>query len=424
MADVTDVQGYSQKLDNQLELLEDSDDLDERDRREITRWIGHLRTNDSDVDSIGTVVGHLNRIRLSAERSEMALVDFETIDDVNAFELFLGDIHDLSEGTIRNYKKALRKFFAWRGAGFADEIHLGAPIERKHDPDDEITDDEFAAMLDACAEFDAAAREKALIAVLRDTGLRLGAVLSLQLRHVDVSDRRATIQINTDANVKDASGKKPLTWSRGYLANWLDVHPRPDDPDAAMIHKTRSVGDDEDGALRQQYAGRRISDIAATAGLDPERVHAHLFRGTAISEWIRQGISDQQIKHRVDWDEDTSQMSTYSLVTDEEMNDAIFAAHGIGSADESTSPELDECTQCRTPLRGDERFCPSCAAPLDATAVDVSETVDEGTFELAMDDRTPPTADALLEEFRARWQSDPEFRARLLGESHDSSSSR
>lgn len=416
MVDVEDVQGYRKKYENQRDLLESSDAVDDEDREEIQRWVAHMRTNDAGISSLGTIVGHLNRIRLAAERSEMPLVEFDSIDDVNVLELYLEDELELSAGTIRNYKKALRKFFLWRDADWADKITVGASIERKHDPDDEITSEELDAMLDACSEFDNAARDKAMVALLRDTGLRIGAVLSLQLKHVDVEGERATISINTEANVKDASGPKPLTWSRGHVANWLDVHPRPDNPDAALIHKTRQWGDDEHGAIRQQYAGRRISKIASTAGLDPDRIHAHLFRGTAISEWIRQGMSDQKIKHRADWDENSREMSTYSHVTDEEMNQAILEDYGLVEEDESSGPDLEQCTQCRTPLRGGERFCPGCAAPLDSAAVEQVDAVDDATFESAKAVDAPN--EQFIDEFRRRFKSDPEFRARFVDD-HD-----
>jgi integrase/recombinase XerD len=422
MADVDDVQGYRTKYENQKRLLDESDELTEADRQEITRWLAHLRTNDSDVESLGTVVGHLNRIRLAAERSQIPLVEFESIDDVNALELYLGDEHNVAESTMRNYKKALKKFFAFRKAGFADEITIGAPIANKHDPDEEITSEELGQMLDACAEFDAAARDKALIALLRDTGLRLGAVLSFRVGDVDLEPPKATVTINTDANVKGASGARPLTWSRGYLANWMDVHPRPDNPAVALIHKTKDVGPDDDGALRQQYAGRRIAKVAAAAGIDPDRIHAHLFRGTAISDWIRQGASEQKIKHRATLVEDSDVLSRYSLVSDEEMNDEIFADHGlVTDADTDNSPELDQCPQCRTALRGSERFCPGCAAPLSQRAADAVETIEDDTFTSARN--ADLTNEDLVAEFRRRFKSDAEFRERFLDDSHESSSS-
>jgi integrase len=423
MVDVTDVQGYRTKFDNQRALLETAD-IDERDRDAIDRWVIHLRANDPDVSSLGTVVGHLNRIRLAAERGHMPLVEMDSVEDTNALKLHLEDRYGLSEGTIRNYMKAVRKFFSWfvdEGETWPEGITIGAPPERKHDPDKEITSDELDAMLAAAAEFDSAPREKALIALLRDTGLRIGAVLSFQLKHVDFEGRRGTITINEEANVKDASGPKLVTWSRGYVANWLDVHPRPDDPEAALIHKIRQWSDDEDGALRQQYADRRIKEIAEAAGLDPDRIHAHLFRGTAISEWMRDGnLNEQKIKHRVDWVEDSGEFGTYSLVSDEEMNDAIFDDLDIGETeDEDTGPTLEECHQCRTPLRGGERFCPSCAAPLTQSAIQSAEEIEDATFESVA--AADGQATDFFAEFRARFNEDPDFRAKVVGD-HDESS--
>lgn len=421
MVDVTDVQGYQTKFENQRELLDTSEDVDEADREQIQRWIVHLRTNDPEVESLGTVVGHMNRIRLAAERSEMPLTEMETVEDINALKLYLEDEHGLGDGTIRNYMKAVRKFFEWLDVEWADDIVIGASIDRKHDPDEEITSDELGALLDACSQYDSAARDKALIALLRDTGLRIGAILSLQLKHVDIQGQRATITINEEAHVKDADGPKPLTWSRGYLANWLDIHPRPNNPEAALIHKTRKAVDDEHGALRQQYAGRRISKIAETAGLDPDRIHAHLFRGTAISEWIRKGMSDQKIKHRADWGEDSREIGTYSRVTDEELNDAIFEDYGIVAPENDTSPELEQCPQCRTPLRGNERFCPGCAAPLDSTTAEATEGVEDRTFEAAT--QADATNNDILAEFRRRFKNDPDFRDRVVSSDHDETSS-
>ena len=130
---------------------------------------------------------------------------------MNAFKLHLEDRHGLSEGTIRNYMKAVRKFFLWRDTERVADVTVGSPPERKYDPEETITADELDAMLEAANNFDAATREKALIATLRDTGLRIGAVLSIQLKHVDLEGKRATLSINSEANVKDADGPKPVT---------------------------------------------------------------------------------------------------------------------------------------------------------------------------------------------------------------------
>lgn len=418
MVDTEDVQGYQTKYENQMTLLDEAD-IDEYDRDAIHNWVIHLRTNDSDVDSLGTVVGHLNRIRLTAERANMPLVDIEQIEDVNTLKLHLEDVHDLSDGAIRNYMKSIRKFLRYCNIDCADDVDIGAPPERKHDPEKEITDDELEAMFRAANDFDSAAREKALIALLRDTGLRIGAVLSLQMKHVNFESDRATVTINTDANVKDADGPKPVTWSRAYVSNWIDVHPRPDVEHAALIHKTRRWSDDEDGALRQQYAGRRIQKIATAAGLDAERIHAHLFRGTAISEWMRDdGLNDQAIKHRVDWTPDSRMFEVYSRVSDEEWNEQIFEHYDIGESGKeegSRGHGLDRCPHCQTPLRGEERFCPACAGALHSRDATKVEEVENATFESAKNNENP-AHEITIDEFRRRFRNDPDFRADLVGE--------
>lgn len=406
MVDADDVQRYATKFSNQLDKLADAD-VPEADRTAIREFVLHVRANE-DL-STGTLVGHLNRLRLASERAAVPLTDMAKV-DVDALVVTLEDEHGLSEGSLRNYRKSLRRFFRWRGEPWADDVKVGSPPDRKHDPSRELSRDEVDAMLDAARR----ARDKALVALLDDTGLRIGAVLSFQLRHLSIDGPKATVTINDDANVKGDDGPKPLTWSRGYVANWLDVHPRPDDPDAALVHKLRRFEDDEDGALTQQYASRLLKRIGERAGIDPDRVQAHLFRSSAISRWIRGGLGDQAIKHRAGWSKDSRMFQVYSRVQDEEMNDVVFDHYGIEGETEPTRPELDRCTQCRTPLRGSERFCPGCATPLSPGAFESVEAVEDATFESIR--RSDRSNEQLFAEFRRRFKSDPSFRQRVVGD--------
>lgn len=107
MADVNDVQRYNQKLTNQLNRLK-SADIDEGDRQVIRSFIRHEDIN-GDVNT-GTMVSHLNRLRLSAERSQVPLTNM-TREDIDDLLFTLKHKHELSEGTLRNYRKALKVFF-------------------------------------------------------------------------------------------------------------------------------------------------------------------------------------------------------------------------------------------------------------------------------------------------------------------------
>lgn len=414
MVDVDDVQGYGQKFQNQWEKLQDAA-IPDADHEAIERLITHCRANE-DVNK-GTLVSYLNRLRLASERATTPLVEMEKA-DVDRLVVRLEDEYGLAEGTIRNYKKALRRFFEFYDEDWHEEIVIGASPNRKHDPDEELRGEEIDVMLE-----EGNARDRALIALLADTGLRIGGVLSLRIRDLDIESDRATVSINSEANVKDDDGPKPVTWSRSYVATWLQEHPRSDDPDAPLIHVLPGHYDPEedgDGALRQQYASQRVSKLARDAGLDPDRVHAHLFRDTAVSNWIREGLSDQAIKHRAGWSKDSRMFDTYSRVRDEEMNEVIFEHYGIEeSGEKDRRPDLDQCPSCRTPLRGAERYCPECAYPLDSAAADEVEEVQDEMFE----DASVADADdtELFSEFRRRFNDSADFRERISGGHADSS---
>ncbi len=411
VSDLHDPQRYGDKLANQLELLADAD-IPEADRTEIHAYIRHLDA--TDAVNTGTMVAKLNRLRLSSERAHMPLTEMNQ-SDVETFLFDLKRERDLSEGTLRNYRKALRTFYQYRDADWADNITIGASPDRTVDPADLLSMDEINTLLETAQN----PRDTALIALLADSGLRIGAVASLRLKDVDLSGTAATVSINEAANVKGASGTTPLTWSEGYIANWLSAHPRPDTQSAPLFHVRAGWydPDDGDGSLDYQYLARRIRTIADEADIDRERVNTHNFRKSAISRWIREGMSDQEIKHRAHWDVDTDQFGVYSGVRDEELNEQILAHYGLDEGTDAHRPDLDRCPRCGTTLAGGETFCPGCAAPLtDAAAAETDATRDE-IFEAAA--TTDASSVELLTALRERFDDDPAFRAALLGEDHD-----
>jgi integrase len=396
MVDTTDVQGYARKFRNQYERVQDAA-IDDHDRDAILEFI-HAMEASGEMNQ-GTMGARLNHLRLSAERASVPLVEMDK-SDVDRYLFELNHDHGLAEGTRRNYRKSLRKFFAHRDAEWADDITIGAQPDRSVDPDELLTDDEIDALIDAAEN----PRDTAMIALLADTGLRIGALASLRVRDLDTSGQMTTLSINEDANVKGASGTVPLTWSETHLSAYLTVHPRRDKPDAALLHKSRGYleRDDDgavtegDGALTYQYLSRRVKMIADAADVERDRVNTHNFRKTAISRWIREGLSEQAIKHRAMWDVDTDQFDTYSGVRDEELNAQILAHYGTDIDQETTEPDVQPCPRCRSSVREGQRFCPSCSAPLtDLAAAVKSEKTDE-VDDLIVDSDDPMTVDELV----------------------------
>lgn len=252
--------------------------------------------------------------------------------------------------------------------------------------------------------------------MLLDTGLRISAVGTLRVQDVELNGRAGSVTLNQKAvGRKGASGKRPLTWSKPYVANWLDVHPRSDEDDAPLFLTQKREDDCQygDGSLTYYHLQRRIKQIADDAGVDREKVNPHNFRKSAITRWIREGFSEQEIKHRATWVKDSRQFETYSQITDEEMNDQILSQYGLTDGEQNHRPDLDECPQCQTTLRDEPQFCPGCGLALSQRAAadlegaeddlfsDIAEATDEDEIEMLRDlrallkERPEALADAL-----------------------------
>lgn len=174
MADTDDVQEYGRKLQNQLEKLAAAD-IVEADREAIREFVDYLdlRTDNGQ----GTIISNLNRLRLAAERGETPLTEAEER-DITALMATLKREYGLKEGILREYPKALRKFCKWRGVEWGDDLEIGPSPDRSVDPDQLLTEDEIETILDVAEN----PRDKAAIALLADTGLRIGALASLRVR--------------------------------------------------------------------------------------------------------------------------------------------------------------------------------------------------------------------------------------------------
>jgi integrase len=394
MANVGDIHNFDDQFQYQLGKLDEAD-IDDRDRKAIKGLIRYQDTQRGLAAS--TNVNNCSDLRLSAERADTPLVDMGR-EDVDALLFEYKHSYDMAAGTLRNYRKAFRKFFRYHDREWAEDIEIGAIPDREVDADKTLTEDEINALREAADH----PRNKALLEMLIDTGLRISAIGTLRVQDVDLNGRAGTVTLNQEAvGRKGASGKRPLTWSKPYVANWLDVHPRSDDPDAPLFHRlTEPNGgwDEDDGALTYYHLQRILKQIAEEAGVDRDKVNPHNFRKTAITQWIRQGFSEQEIKHRATWVKDSRQFETYSQVTDEEMNQQILEQYGLAEEEtERNKPDIEDCPQCQTTLRGSPRFCPGCGLALSQKAAydldqaeddifaDVADATDQDEVEMLTD---------------------------------------
>lgn len=299
-----------------------------------------------------------------------------------------------SHGYKRNFKKVLRNLLKWQGKKGYKEIRIGAAKTDNKGPDDIVPPGTMMELVDAARN----SRDKALLALITDTSIRIGFAGSLRRKHVELHDNYAKIYVNPDGPVKTAKNYVVTTWSTAYIQKYLaEDHPAPDEPDAPMWCNLKTK---DAVALDYQGLRRAIRRAARYAGID-EDVAFHKARSGTISAWILEGKSEQEIKHRATWTKNSRQMfEIYGNFRAEDMNRAILKDAGLIEDDEDEGKQRPKvCPRCNVGLPPEAEQCPRCTLMLNQ---DAAEGVMTGSTDL--------TPERLAEAF----QQDPELLEKAL----------
>lgn len=234
------------------------------------------------------------------------------------------------------------------------------PIESTVQPHEVLTSEELDKMLSVCSNNP---RNRALIAVLADSGMRIGALGSCRLQHVELNDIGAMIYISRTSRSKKTAEPRgiPLTWSTGYLEHWLASHPLKNDPEAPLWVNLNL----NHGPMGYSMLWKTLERIGAKAGIK-KRVNPHSFRHFAIISWILDGLTEQEIKHRAGWSRGSTRIfEVYANYTDRQINEGIYAKYGLITHKERQI-KLDKCPRCNTILRPTEKACSQCSLLLSS----------------------------------------------------------
>ena len=358
---VDDIHAYDTGFIKAMERLEGAN-TSELNKKLIKDFVLNCRR---DGLAKSTMTNYLNLLtRMTARLEDCGYfnnLDEMTQGDFDNLLMYLEDVRGISMGEIRNYKKVVKKFYRWR---YDDDIPKWVTtlkletIESTVQPSDLLSQDELDRILANCRH----PRNKALIAVMLDSGMRVGALGSTRVKNVEFNQYGAIIYISKTSRSKKTTPPKgiPITWSTGYLNQWLSVHPLQGDPEAPLW----TTINEPYQALSYKTIRVTIQNIARDAGVK-KRVNPHSFRHKAITTWILDGLNEQEVKHRAGWSKGSMQMlKIYANFTDDEINNKIFERYGLKTEDKR-QVTLEKCPRCNNILKPSDRFCSQCSLVLD-----------------------------------------------------------
>jgi len=197
--------------------------------------------------------------------------------------------------TINEFKKDLRMFFRWlHGENWPGLKVLRGEKKDKRKPD-VLTEEEVSRMIEAAVN----ERDRAIIAVGYEAGLRIGELASLTWGNVIWTEWGAKIKVHG----KTSERVIPIVMAASYLKEWMIVHPAYDvksgeiDPNALVF--VRTSGKDAGKPMSYQMFAKVIKKAAAKAGIK-KRVYPNILRHTRATV-LANNLTEQQMNIFFGW---------------------------------------------------------------------------------------------------------------------------
>ena len=160
-------------------------------------------------------------------------------------------------------------------------------------------------------------RDKAIISILYETGVRIGELLSLRLRDVEALED-GTYRLL----VRGKTGVRPIRvkWAAPALRDYLSVRRGPKHPGAPVFTTIKGPV----RPLRPDSWRVWLRKLCKIAGLE-RHIHPHMFRHTAMTELARV-LTEQELKAVAGWTQSSRMAAVYVHLSGRDIEAALDKA--------------------------------------------------------------------------------------------------
>lgn len=279
---------------------------------------------------------------------------------------------DYAPRTKRDFKVTVKRFYKWLNGGeecpeCVRWVKTGAKKNDSTLPGDLLTENEAKELIKACKN----PRDRAIIAVLWESGCRTGELLTLSIGSVSFDDTFTKITVHG----KTGSRRIPLIDSTPYLAEWMDNHPTKDELDSSLWIGIGTVGLDQ--PLEYHSLRKMLRTTAGRAGVK-KKVNPQNFRHSRAT-MLANSLTEAQMNQYFGWVTGSDMPSTYVHLSGRDIDDAVLKMRGMSKAkeEEAETPLAPKtCHRCEQINKATGKFCTRCGAVLDVqTAVAMQEEI-------------------------------------------------
>lgn len=259
------------------------------------------------------------------------------------------------------YKLVLRKFYRWlrQTESYPPEvswipIHV-KPSERIKLPEQLLSEREVRALMEAART----PRDRAFVAMLYESGARIGELALLRIKQLQIDEFGARLAVRGKTGARSVR----IVSSVPFLTAWPNAHPRTGDPEAYLWLS------DPTRHPRHSTVSALLTRLAVRAGIT-KPVHPHLFRHSRATH-LASHLTESQLKAHLGWVQASRMAAVYVHLSGRDVDRALLKLHGVerGHLNKQRSEFLkpQRCPRCGATNACTDRFCRACSRPLPAT---------------------------------------------------------
>ena len=237
------------------------------------------------------------------------------------YRLWRKENGDLVQISLNKQMYTVRAFVKWCGyieavpQDLFEKLHIPRVSPEQQRRDDMLESNAAREILDYLSKFHYASLKHALIALLWETGMRLGAVNSLDIADVDIEDQRLTVRHRPDEGTElknGSSGERPIAVTPGLvdvLADYIETVRTPvtDEYGRESLFST-SHGRRRRSSLRRQtyiatapcFRNEPCDGCAESKNKKcPDAVSPHAIRRGSITHFLTEDVPVEIVEDRM-----------------------------------------------------------------------------------------------------------------------------
>lgn len=340
----------------------------------LERWVEHQKTHGKGGRGVSERrIKKYNSIYRGMEKLGHAPVP-EILSSKEKTEELVGKINrsKYEAWTKSDYKVLLKQLWKLQNGFEQSErpkeiewIKTGVLSNEKKLPANLITPGEMKKMLDAAKN----ARDKALLVLLYECGLRVSEVALLKKSDLAFVDKG--VRLSVSEKTKTGARQILAVDSQPYLSAWLAQHPtKGGDYVFVAEHWVRNPKPGrkhirEYGRITEAGIAKILRQIKEAAGIE-KRIHPHLFRHTAATR-LAKYLSEQELKTYLGWTPNSNMAAVYVHLSGKDVDDSLLRMHGLTAPKKTEENKLSPifCERCNRKNAGDAERCDKCGLPFD-----------------------------------------------------------